>query len=98
MQGVFAGTSAVVSEHIVEVFARSNGFACMVGNVPVAFLRVAEDEPVYVAAPVGFRPPAEPVEKCGPKCVWLMKVLYGRRKAAQRWQQFASEILVKRGM
>eukprot|EP00969_Alexandrium_andersonii_P348805 15422564-Alexandrium_andersonii.AAC.1 len=45
---------------------------------------VAEDEIVYITAPVGFRPPAEFVKKHGPKCVWLMKkVLYGRRKAAQ---------------
>eukprot|EP00969_Alexandrium_andersonii_P025651 1120018-Alexandrium_andersonii.AAC.1 len=66
----------------------------MVGDVSIAFLHVAEDEIVYVAAPVGFRPPAEFTKKHGPKCVWLMQnVLYGRRKAAQRWQQFASEIL-----
>eukprot|EP00969_Alexandrium_andersonii_P303600 13421508-Alexandrium_andersonii.AAC.1 len=48
MEGVFAGTSAAVSEHIVEICACSNGFSRMVGDVSIAFLHVAEDEIVYI--------------------------------------------------
>eukprot|EP00974_Lingulodinium_polyedra_P046669 4472689-Lingulodinium_polyedra.AAC.1 len=94
MEGVFAGTSAAVSEHIVEVYACSFGFPRMVGDVSIAFLHVSEDEIVYITAPVGFRPPEDFIKKYGIKCIWLMKkVLYGRRKAAKRWQEHAACIL-----
>eukprot|EP00969_Alexandrium_andersonii_P016793 735734-Alexandrium_andersonii.AAC.1 len=39
MEGVFAGTSAAMSDHTVEVYACSNGFSRMVGDVSIAFPR-----------------------------------------------------------
>jgi hypothetical protein len=86
---LFAPTTSPTTSRLIDLVAIKRGWITMKADVSVAFYHAPEEEEVYVM------PPSDWLElQPDPSVRWrLRKQLAGRRKAPQKWLDFASSVL-----
>eukprot|EP00971_Amphidinium_carterae_P298205 5925522-Amphidinium_carterae.1 len=88
---LFAATSSSITSRIVGAYAMKYGLPTFTADVTKAYLQVPEEELVFVLAPPEYE---EWCRRNGHthKRWWRMKnMLYGRRPAATKWVNWASD-------
>ena len=98
---LFAAASTPTTHLIIDALACIHRWSRAIGDISRAFLHVPEDEEVFAEPPAEWtereRQKTEEAGEIWVSLVWrLLKVFYGRRKAAKMWVDWLAAILVKR--
>eukprot|EP00971_Amphidinium_carterae_P275603 5468732-Amphidinium_carterae.1 len=94
---LFAATTSSNTARIIDCGAVSRKQPTFTADATKAYLQVPEPEEIYVKPPAEYRSILRERGEREDLCWKMKRMIYGRRTAATRWVQFASDKLKAKG-
>eukprot|EP00971_Amphidinium_carterae_P176613 3501512-Amphidinium_carterae.1 len=94
---LFAATTSSNTARIIDCMAVVKRQHTFTADATKAYLQVPEPEEIYVKPPMEFRAILRERGEREDLCWRMKRMIYGRRTAATRWVQFASDKLKSKG-